>query len=310
MTDGLEAYLIYLRAKGYTEGTITWQKSHLTRFISYLKKEKISNWSTIQTEHIEAYLSYIKRRYSLSCRTRQAHLSAINGLFSYLLGQGIVFDHPSKSLKPPKEGVNLPKILTPEEVMQILLTPNIRTPIGLRDRAILELFYSSGLRRQELANLNVNDLDLERGFLRINQGKNRKDRVVPVGDMACKLLEAYLKMVRWWFQRDIHENALFLDSQKGRRLNKNTVAAIVTRIVQQSGITKKVSPHTFRHTMATHMLKNDADIRHIQAILGHASLTTTEIYTHLEIEDLKEAVRRAHPRGQRRSRPGSGQDSP
>jgi integrase/recombinase XerD len=297
MMDGVESYLVYLRAKGYTEGTIRWQCSHLTRFRQYLLRHKVSAFTDVTAELIESYLSHLKRD-GVSVRTRQAHLSAIKGFYLFMVRQNLIPNSPAEGIKPPKEGVSLPVILTPDEVMKILLTPNIRTPIGLRDRSILELLYSTGIRRQELVNLNLIDLDLERGYLQVIQGKNRKDRVVPVGFIACTLLEAYIKLARWGFAKDPKETALFVDSQKGKRLSKNTVTHIVSKVVHESGVKKKVSPHTFRHTMATHMLKNDADIRYIQAILGHASVATTEIYTRLEIEDLKAAVRRAERKNQ------------
>jgi integrase/recombinase XerD len=196
-------------------------------------------------------------------------------------------------------GSRVPQVMTEEEILRILAIPDLKTMVGLRDRAILELLYSTGIRRRELSNLNVSDIDFENGYLRINCGKYYKDRVVPVGEVACKFIEAYLKTVRWWFLRDPKEDALFLDSQRGKRLSVSTIHHIIKKTVKKSGVKKRISAHTFRHSMATHLLHNKADIRYIQLILGHASLSSTEIYTHLVIDDLKEIHRRAHPHGRR-----------
>ena len=183
--------------------------------------------------------------------------------------------------------------------MRLITTPDLSTPVGVRDRAILELLYSSGLRRRELVNLNLSDLDLISGSVCVNQGKGRKDRVVPVGKTACQVMALYLKHVRHWFLRDPREEALFIDSIKGRRMAVGTINYLVKKTLKKSGLTKKVSPHTLRHSMATHLLQNQADIRYIQAMLGHASINSTQVYTRLDLHDLKAVHRRAHPRGKR-----------
>jgi integrase/recombinase XerD len=296
MKAGLDQYLNYLRAIDYTAGTIRWQQSHLESFQSYLNQKGIVDFTSVTNETIRAYLATLNRR-RLSASTRQAHLSAIKGLFSYLLRQGLITADPAGRLEAPKKTYVLPEVPTEAEILQILAVPDLHTPIGIRDRAILELLYSSGLRRCELTNLNLADIDLNQGYVRVNQGKNRKDRIVPLGATAAKFIEAYLKLVRWWYIRDSTENALFLDCAKGRRISPSTMGYIVRKIVKKTGIKKKVSPHSFRHAMATHLLHNQADIRHIQLMLGHASLATTQLYTHLNISDLNEVLRRSHPHG-------------
>jgi integrase/recombinase XerD len=299
MTAGFEGYLLYLRAKGYTGGTIAWQQSHLESFQSYLNGQGIAAFTAVTVGNIQAYMAYLKTKRKLSPRTRQAHLSAIKGLFSYLVRQGMLTIDPARGIDPPKSAVTLPEIPTEEEIARILAAPDLRTPLGLRNRAILEVLYSSGLRRQELINLNLSDIDLENGYLRVVQGKNKKDRMVPLGDVASKFIEAYLKLVRWWYIRDPAEQALFIDSAKGKRLSPGMLGHLLTQLIKKTGITKKVTPHTFRHAMAVHLLHNQADIRHIQMMLGHASVATTEIYTRLAIDDLKAVIHRAHPHGRR-----------
>jgi integrase/recombinase XerD len=300
MTAGFESYLRYLRAKGYTEGTVRWQTCDLQAFQGYLDHQGIADLNLVTPATIQAYLAQLKRR-QLSPRTRQAHLSAIKGFFAYLAQQGLATTDPAAGIESLRPAATLPEVPTEAEILQILAVPDLRTPIGIRDRAILELLYSSGIRRQELINLNLTDIDLENGYLQVIQGKNRKDRTVPVGDTTVKFIEAYLKLVRWWFLRDPHETALFIDSAKGNRLSPQTIKHIVAKTIRKTGITKKVTPHTLRHAMATHLLRNQADIRHIQMMLGHASVATTEIYTRLAIDDLKTIHRRAHPHGRRDS---------
>lgn len=299
MMDGIEEYCTYLKTKGYTPGTIRWHSNHLKQFMTYLRRRNL-DLIEVSPENVITYLHNLTKR-GLAIATRQAHLTAIRGLFSYLIIRKLIRTNPATEIELPKRKLLLPKALTQEEITQLLAVPDLKNPVGLRDRAILELLYSSGLRRQEVSNLNLNDFDMDRGYLRINDSKYFKDRVVPVGEAACKFIEAYLKLVRWWFLKDPKENALFLDSQKGHRLDAKTIYYIVKKTALKSGLTKKISPHTIRHTMATHLLQNKADIRHIQAMLGHASAATTEIYTYLDLGDLKQVYRRAHPRGRRDS---------
>ena len=180
--------------------------------------------------------------------------------------------------------LRLPHALTEEEMMKIIQSCIPTTALGLRDRAILELLYSTGIRRRELVNLTVSDFHLESRELLIANGKGGKDRVVPVGEWACYFTEAYAKNVRPWQVYSPTEKALFVQHRNGRRLSPRSVKDIVERATAKSGVGRRVSPHTFRH---------------IQAILGHPSLRTTQVYTHVNIEDLKEIVRKAHPHGRR-----------
>lgn len=297
MTAGIEKYLTYLKAKDYSPGTLAWQRSHLERFSSYVAKKNLGI-EKVTEDQIRSYLADLKRS-GLATRTRQAHLSALKGLFSYLVKEGIITKNPAARVKPPQGTSSLPAVLTVEEMMRLITTPDLSTPVGVRDRAILELLYSSGLRRRELVNLNLSDLDLISGSVCVNQGKGRKDRVVPVGKTACQVMALYLKHVRHWFLRDPREEALFIDSIKGRRMAVGTINYLVKKALKKSGLTKKVSPHTLRHSMATHLLQNQADIRYIQAMLGHASINSTQVYTRLDLHDLKAVHRRAHPHGKR-----------
>jgi site-specific recombinase XerD len=186
-------------------------------------------------------------------------------------------------------------ILTREEARKILEAPDTESPTGLRDRAILETFYGTGIRSGELSNLTPDDVDTEERVLRVVRGKGRRDRMVPLTRAAAETIELYLENARAQLLRR-EKRFLFLQN-RGSRMDNSTLNRIVHQRAAEAGIKKHVTCHTFRHSVATHLLKGRADIRHIQALLGHASLATTQRYTHVELRDLKEVIRRAHPRG-------------
>jgi integrase/recombinase XerD len=308
----ITGYLEYLTAKGYAAGTIKWRRVDLKQFLNYLTEKNILDLKAVTGSHIESYLFYLKKEYRthrsggggpLAERTYYAHTTTITDFFDWLERTDQILITPLAGMpKPskPRPG-HLPIVLTEMETLKVLESCPINTPNGLRDRAILEVIYSTGIRRSELINLNVTDFLAERGELAIHQGKGRKDRIVPVGEYAIMFTLAYIKLVRVWQVPPEGAAALFLKNTGGERISSYTLGALINRAVKKSGVKKMVTPHTFRHSMATHLLRNKADLRHIQAILGHASLQSTEIYTHLTVEDLRQAVKKAHPHGKRKT---------
>lgn len=305
--DILTGYLAHMAAKGYSKRTIYWHGCFLKKFLAYLEQRQVRDLKAVTNGDIDQFKVYLKEEYRTSkgnpiaANTYFCHINAVNGFFRWLEDTEQILLAPvlnrkeKRQLKPAR----LPNVLTEAEVLQILESCPINTGKELRDRAILELLYSTGIRRSELVNLNVADFSPESQEVRINRGKGRKDRIVPVGEYASRFVEAYLKLVRPWLVRDSNETALFVSSTTGKRLHFQNVGRIVQKIAEASGIEKPVSLHTFRHSMATHLLRNGADLRHVQAILGHASLSSTEIYTHLNKEDLKQALKKFHPSGKR-----------
>jgi integrase/recombinase XerD len=210
--------------------------------------------------------------------------------------EGYLTRDPSAGLHYPRLPKTLPRnILTPQEARRIIEKPDTQTVLGYRDRTILEVVYATGLRKSELMNLVVGDVNLEEELLRINRGKGDKDRVVPLSHISCQYLETYLKAIRPQLLGDGQTDKLFL-SQQGRGMGKNTISYLVEKYARLAKIKKHVTCHVWRHSCATHLLKNQANLRHVQAILGHRSLSTTERYLHLTITDLKEAHRKFHPR--------------
>jgi integrase/recombinase XerD len=219
----------------------------------------------------------------------------VTAFFSWLTREGLALYNPASDLELPRREVRLPKIiLNAAEVEAILNVPDLSTPMGIRDRAILETLYSTGIRRQELCNLRLGDLDYDRGLVRIEQGKGHKDRYVPIGDRAVQWIEKYLLEVRPRLCPSLNEQAIFLNTL-GTRMNANRLGSQVHGIIRSAGIGKTGSCHLFRHTFATLLLENGCDVRYVQEMLGHSKMETTAVYTHVAIKTLKEVHSRFHP---------------
>jgi integrase/recombinase XerD len=225
------------------------------------------------------------------------HVTVLKSFYGFLVRRGHLLTNPTGLLEYPKVENHLPRsILSKEEARRVIEAPDTRSPLGLRDRAILETFYATGIRAGELANLKLSDVDTEDRLLRVLLGKGRKDRNVPLTRPAAEAIEAYLIRGRPKMRGARGSAFLFL-AERGGRLYNDALNGLIASWAQKAGIEKHATCHTFRHSAATHLLKGGADIRHIQKLLGHASLSSTERYTRVEISDLKEVIRRAHPRG-------------
>jgi integrase/recombinase XerD len=300
----LGQYLGHLVARGLPKDTVRHRRNKVRQMLSFLEASGIVALQELGREHIDKYLAYLGGEYRtekgepISISHLREHHLCVKDFFSWMERQGRILQSPYGLREMPRRVQGrLPEVLSPQEAVRVLESVDPRTAQGLRDRAMLEILYSTGMRKGELVALNVADFSFERQEIAIVKGKSRKGRVVPVGEYARLFTECYLKTVRPWLVRGDEEKALFVSQRSGERLAVRTVGKIVGQAVRRSGLTKVVTPHTFRHSMASHMLRNRADLRHIQAILGHSQITSTEIYTHVTLEDLKEVVRRAHPHG-------------
>lgn len=223
-------------------------------------------------------------------------LGTVRSLFRFLRKQGFIPEDPADRIEYMHEPDRLPRqILSPDEAATIIETPDTRTLLGYRDRTILEVLYATGLRKRELLNLMVPDVNLEDELLRINGGKGGRDRVVPLTGIACAYLRSYLEKIRPRLLRGNSHTALFI-SLEASPMGRTTLDDLVAKYAHKAGVEKRVTPHVWRHTCATHLVRNRASLRHVQEMLGHRALTTTERYLHLTITDLKEAHRRFHPR--------------
>jgi integrase/recombinase XerC len=255
---------------------------------------KVDRWT------LRKYLSSLHRKNKKSSIARK--ISTLRSFFKYLVREELVTANPAKSVSTPKREKPLPSTLTVDEAFRLVESPSEEEGQQARDRAILELLYSSGIRVSELVGLNLGQLDLELGIVKV-MGKGRKERIVPVGSKAIEAVNAYLE------ERGTvnGEDALFINS-RGGRLTARSVGRLVKTYTKRSGIFRKISPHSLRHTFATHLLDSGADIREIQEMLGHASLSTTQRYTHLTMGKLMEVYDKAHPRSFKNRKDGIEED--
>jgi integrase/recombinase XerD len=287
----------YMKANGFAERTIESYAQNVGYYTEYLKDIGIENIAEADQRVISDYQSrlYLQnyKGKPLSASTRQLRLTCIRTFYRYLLKAGLAVYDPTANMDLPKTQKHLPKgILSKKEIGTLLSIPNLDTVRGIKDRAILEVLYSTGIRVTELCNLTLADVDLRNGELRVNRGKGSKDRIIPLGEVACDFLELYLREAR---PKQVNSNQpLLFVNKKGRKYSRSHIYVIIKRYGKKASI--KASPHQLRHTCATHLLKGKADIRHIQQILGHASIATTQKYTKVEITDLKRVMKRCHPR--------------
>lgn len=295
----VRAYAEHLGARQYAQQTMRYQQMSLERFIAWLTERGITRITEVTRPVLQRYqrsLAYATTRGGkpLSAAGQFNRLTAVRGFFRFLTRENILLYNPASELELPRLEKRLPKdVLTAEEAEAVMSQPDVTTAQGIKDRAILEVLNSTGIRRMELVNLERQDLHVSRGVLAVRQGKGRRDRFIPIGDRALLWVQKYLDDVRPELEAgDAH--TLFLDPT-GRKLDPHQLSRAVQRYVQASGVGKKGRCHLFRHTMATLMLENGADIRFIQQMLGHAMLSTTEIYTHVSIVKLKEIHRATHP---------------
>jgi integrase/recombinase XerC len=291
----IERYLHHLRsARGASEHTLRAYARDLEEFRARQAELAIEDPRDVSARTLRGFLASLDER-GLERASIQRKLSAVRSLFRFLVDQGVVDAHPAAALKRERRARKLPSALERSEVEALLASPDVATHRGRRDRAILELMYSAGTRAAETVGLDVGDLDLARGVARV-RGKGRKERLVGLGRHAVRALEEYLGDVgRPRPQGEDAARAVFL-GPGGRRLSTRTLQRIVERAVLRAGIHRPATPHTLRHSFATHLLDRGADLRSVQSLLGHAHLTTTQIYTHVSIERLKAVYERAHPR--------------
>jgi integrase/recombinase XerD len=249
----------------------------------------------IRLENLQEFLKWI-HELGMSARSQARMLSGIKSFFKYLLIENLVKDDPTTLLEGPKLGRKLPDFLTVEEVNAIISAIDLSKPEGERNKAMLETLYSSGLRVSELVNLKKSNLHTEIGLLKVT-GKGNKERLVPIGSVALRQIATYESAYRSHLQiKPGNEDILFLN-RRGSKLTRVMIFTIIKQLVVAAGIKKSISPHTFRHSFATHLIEGGADLRAVQEMLGHESITTTEIYTHLDREYLRSAILQFHPRG-------------
>jgi len=289
-----------LEERAYSARTIEAHKWALRMFVRWAEERDLRTANQITRPILESYQRWLFRYRQdngkpLGVTTQRMRLGAVQRFFAWLCKDHRLDANPAADLElPRKPPRSLPKAMTLQEVQAVLSVPDVTDPLGVRDRAILETLYATGIRRSELARLDVDDLDRERGTLIVRKGKGGKDRVVPVGERALSWLTRYLEHARPMLETAASERALFLTGY-GERFSAMYLGNWVRRVIEAAGIGRSGSCHLFRHSCATHMLENGADIRFIQQMLGHARLDTTQIYTEVGIVQLREVHARTHP---------------
>jgi len=300
------AWLAHLEARGYSPRSIEGYRERVLPFVTWCEERGLMYAPQISLEWLESYQRHLRSYRKADGKTlvlngQLSRLSAIKNLYRWLLKRHIILYNPADLLELPKGESHLPaQVFSEQEMRQVLGSPDTETPLGLRNRAILELFWSSGIRRMELANLLLRDVDFARGVVNVRQGKGKKDRVVPVGHEALAWVAQYLREVRPRLTQRAGSGHLFV-TNKGTGLKPGTLTMIGGKTIrEQARLDKPGACHIFRHSMATQMLDNGADTRHIQAILGHEKLETTQVYTKVAIASLQRVHEKTHPAEKRR----------
>ena len=290
MSEYLEQFFKYLNAeRNASDHTLSNYRRDLNQFMNFFGKD-FSDRALVQIQHfaIRRFLGELQKKgYARSSVIRK--VAALRSFFKFMWREGLVSENPMTALSSPRGRRTLPSFLSAEEMDRLINSIEGSDWNILRDRGILEFLYSTGIRVSELTGLNLDDVDFRSELIKV-RGKGRKERLVPVGRLALKILQEYL------LKREGRSSKAVFINKHGTRLSNRSVERLVKKYVLASGISKKVTPHTFRHSCATHLLDRGADLRSVQEILGHASLSTTQIYTHVTAEKLKKIYDKAHPR--------------
>jgi len=291
----LDQFLHYLTVeKGLAKKTLEAYSHDLNRFLGYLQKKKIEDVLKVSKLDVRAFLATLKGE-KLSNKTIVRNLVAIRTFFRFLTQEGRLESNPVEHIESPKLAKTLPEILSLKEVEQLLETPKPQPPLGIRDRTMLEMLYATGMRVSELVTLQMNQLNLEGGYVLL-LGKGSKERAVPLGAEAIKWGSAYLQSSRQKLLKGKESPFLFIN-RSGRKMSRQFFWKNIKAYGRKAGIRKKITPHLLRHSFASHLLAGGADLRSVQMMLGHADISTTQIYTHVTRERLKQVHKRYHPRG-------------
>ena len=304
--ESIELYLEACRVKGAEAGLLG-KRLALVRFVGRLREQGILDLRQAREQDVVSFLDWLSSQRgrggaSLARATVESALQQVRGLYAFLARRGLALSNPAAGVRLAREE-RLPRgVLSEAQARRLVESPSPRTPVGLRDRALLELLYGSGLRAGECVRLELFDLDLCGGTLLVRDGKGRKDRVTPLSGQAVLALEAYLRRGRPRLSGRLRESGVFVSAITGRRLTRSGLQQVVVAHGRRVGIPRPLHPHALRHTCATHLLRGGADVRQVQRILGHRSLRSTMLYTRVETSDLRRVLERSHPRERRRRR--------
>jgi integrase/recombinase XerD len=298
--EEIDSFLNYLTVeKGFSGNTIAAYRNDLTQLAEFANREAgkrsvMPSWANFRRQDMLSYLLDLKERnYAVTTLARK--IAAAKSFFGFMMAEGNIRSNPTENISSPKVGKALPDAISISQVRQLIDQPaGLSTPEAKRDRAMLELLYASGMRASELVSLNLNDVDTKECYVRCF-GKGNKERLVPIYQRAARVVEEYVAEVRPKLVHSDTEQALFVN-QRGSRLTRQGLWQILKAYAKSAGLGKQVTPHTLRHSFATHMLSGGADLRSVQELLGHANISTTQIYTHLTSEHIRRTYDKAHPR--------------
>lgn len=294
--DALDDYLHFLRVeRQLAANTLVSYERDLKSYLHYLKEvEQLDSLRKVERVHILNHLRHLKENTKTS-RTVARHISSIRSFHQFLIRERVVDNDPTVHLEMPQMDKKLPNVLSIEEVDALIQAPDLKKANGIRDQAMLELLYGSGMRVSECINLNIDDINLTMGFVRCF-GKGGKERIIPLGKSALNACKVYLDGPRQELVKaETKTDALFIN-QRGKRLTRQGFWKLLKQHAQKAGIQKELTPHTLRHSFATHLIENGADLRAVQEMLGHADISTTQIYTHVSKTRLKDVYTQFHPR--------------
>lgn len=300
LSKHLNAFSDYLMIeKSASKLTISGYNKDLHQFLEFSASKYQVAWEEVESRHLDhrtarEYLAFLQSR-GLSRATMARKLAALRSFTKYLCREGILGSNPIAAVSTPKQDQRLPKFLYPMEVQVLMDAPDVSTPLGSRDRAVMETLYAAGLRVSELVGMNIGDLDFDEGLVKV-VGKGSKERIIPLGGKARESLLHYLKHRERMLNRQRKTSEAVFLNKYAERLSARSVRNIINKYMQQAAINQKISPHTMRHSFATHLLNAGADLRSVQELLGHVKLSTTQIYTHLTRESIKEIHKNSLPR--------------
>lgn len=285
MEAQVKDFLDYIRQeKGYSENTLAAYRNDLFQFLAYLEG-RVTRWAEVNRGHVLAYIMFMKSEQEYASSTVARKVAAIKSFFHHLVETGRLPDDPTATLDSPRVRKRLPRAISADEMERLLSEPTReQTPKALRDRALLELLYATGLRVTELVSLNVHDVNIASATVRVVRPRDRRERIIPVHERALGPVQEYLEQGRVQLLKDPEEVALFLN-HRGQRLTRQGLWLIVKHYVRETGIVEEVTPHTLRHTFAAHLLDRKADLEYVQQILGHANISTTQVYTQVAGDD-------------------------
>lgn len=294
MEKMLEAFIEFISVeRGLAKNTIESYERDLKNYITFLNKENIYNIDNTTRTVIVSYFLYMQKQGKASSSISRS-CAAIKAFYHFLMNERLIQSDPTINLETPKMEHRLPRVLTVDDVENLLNQPDTNTCWGLRDKSMLELLYATGIRVSELIKIKIDDINLDVGFLRC-VGKGSKERIVPVGSVAMNYIKLYINTARYEILKGKDNDILYLN-HRGEGLTRQGFWKIIKKYALKAGISSKITPHTLRHSFATHLLENGADLRAVQEMLGHADISTTQIYTHITRNRIKEVYDRTFPR--------------